>query len=589
MRVPTITSKNLSSLRATPLLTGTLSAVATRPGVPFVVAGCSAGVMLLKREDLSPYDVIETPRPVKAVDVDPSGAHLAIAEDKTIGYNQPRVSVISIADRETLFTLSHEHTVENVFFSADGRQVITGGYGSHVLSMAGPQTWEGVGSNTATMSRDGVWMAANTDKTTVQLVDRRDPRQVTTLSDHRHPITCLAFSPGGRWLAVGGWTELTIWDVAKRKVCAHQAYKTLRFSHVEFSPEGAFLAAGDDSGKAHIWRAPNDDRWEEAAVFKCGEGAVLGPRFLDEQMLVAGSYGARNLFKADVKGVVLCRAARGSWNSHVDAKHAWFSTTGTLLVRTKEEKVFEVEPDTGAVRWIPGSGDAAWDNGWTSPDHRFTAETAHDGGFARCMGDSYEINNSVIIRSADTEQEVARHRHTGRVSGISFLADNRHIATAAEFGGVDVWDFRTGELRIALPLSEGTYASPLRASPVADRLAACLVRPGGAWTEKRPIRIWDLDSESSHDLAGHVGPVNALAFSPDGMLVATCSDDGTVLIWSLGRTPLRKKPYQLCQDGGSVRRTAFSADGTLLLALTFTGALKLWRVGCAERGRRASA
>src|SRR5205823_252835 len=48
----------------------------------------------------------------------------------------------------------------------------------------------------------------------------------------------------------------------------------------------------------------------------------------------------------------------------------------------------------------------------------------------------------------------------------------------------------------------------------------------------RTVRVWD--SASGKELARlvmHRGPVNALAVSPDGKLVATGSGDGTVRLW----------------------------------------------------------
>ena len=76
---------------------------------------------------------------------------------------------------------------------------------------------------------------------------------------------------------------------------------------------------------------------------------------------------------------------------------------------------------------------------------------------------------------------------------------------------------------------------------------------------------------------GPGGGVNGVAFSPDGKLLATADADGTVRVWD----PATGQPVGAplaAAVGYSVNGVAFSPDGKLLASADGDGTVKTWQI-----------
>ena len=88
------------------------------------------------------------------------------------------------------------------------------------------------------------------------------------------------------------------------------------------------------------------------------------------------------------------------------------------------------------------------------------------------------------------------------------------------------------------------------------------------------VHVWDIpDRKLNLTLKGHTDKVNALAFTRDGKVLASGSDDGTIQLWDISiGLPTRSLP------AGKTDALAFSTDGKILVSASSTDSIQLWDV-----------
>jgi WD40 repeat protein len=112
------------------------------------------------------------------------------------------------------------------------------------------------------------------------------------------------------------------------------------------------------------------------------------------------------------------------------------------------------------------------------------------------------------------------------INSVAMSVDGETAWTGGQDGIVRGWDAGSGRLRVQL--SAGGAIESLAVS-VDGRLAA--------GTADGTIRLWDVRTENEcAALRGHLQAVAALAFSPDGKMLASGGRDGDARLWHLPGT-----------------------------------------------------
>lgn len=165
--------------------------------------------------------------------------------------------------------------------------------------------------------------------------------------------------------------------------------------------------------------------------------------------------------------------------------------------------------------------------------------------------------------NADRVAELARHG-AGTVNRVRYSASGKLMAVASSYG---LYMYDAESLQRLRFVDLGGYCTAAQFSPNDELIAVA------AEKDIQVLRASDLSS--IRRLTGHTDWVRAVAFSPDGSLLATGSDDRTIRIWRVGDGAAVST---LTGHAMGVTGVGFSGDGRTLATSSGDGTVRLWRL-----------
>lgn len=371
------------------------------------------------------------------------------------------------------------------------------------------------------------------------------------LLHHGGYVQALAFSPDGSVLASGGGgpynqkVAVNLWDTATGALQRELAGGRYGTMSIRFTGDGKVIASLGQDQTLHFW----DVRTGAAATgFASGRVRCQWMDLAPDGKTVVVSEGGTLKLLDTRSGQAKATLGRGNWGV--------FSADGNSVL-----VVSAYDPKGGSGIFSAANGRLVRKCD-TGQRHLSVPAFSPDGKLfaAGCMGGPDAGN--VLVWDAATGKIAHKLPGTaGYLRAVSFAADGKRIAVAAQSGVVSIYEL--GKAKPVAELQAGSQAvQQVALSPDGRFLAA-----GGSSGQ---IRLWDAVTltEKLTD-SGHRADVRAVALSPDGRYVLTGGDDGTARLWKADGTEL----CRLAAYEQPVTAAAFGQDanGALLAAAATKG------------------
>jgi len=257
----------------------------------------------------------------------------------------------------------------------------------------------------------------------------------------------------------------------------------------------------------------------------------------------------------------------------------WDSEMGNVVQRLvgNTSVLSAVEFNKDATLVASADGDVA--RIWSVQSGEALAVLAGHKG--RVYGATFSADGSLLATASEDrtarvwrwqDQSVVSELHgdTAGVVAARFDPSARFLLTFATDGTARFWNIQaygpaaTIETGVQVSNQTSTF---IDTAISADGTRVALVTPEGA------VNVWEPARGASPLSISHGQPVQSVAFSPDGRMLAIGGRDGTVVLWGL---ETNKAALELKGHGLAVMSMDFSSDGNFLATGSYDKSARVW-------------